>query len=76
MLAHVPFVGDDAGVFGEGAGCIVIARIVGDDLAALLVQLDADGAADAARASGDEGHSRHESSLDWRFSGISRTARL
>ncbi len=64
MVADIPFVGDDAGVFGEGAGRVVIAGVIGDDLAALVLQLDGDGAADAARASRDEGHSRHKSSLD------------
>ena len=60
-IADVELDRRNAGFIGEFARRIVIARIIGDDGEfALVAQAFADGAADSARAPGNDGHTCHD----------------
>ena len=69
IVAHIELDGRNAGFFGKFPGCIIIAGIIGNDgEAALVTQAFANGAADSARASGNDSNTCHS-----RFSQASRS---
>ncbi len=63
VIADVPFEDRDLGFLLERLGGLVVARIIGRDVIASLLQCLADGGANTTRTSRDESHSPHNAFL-------------